>query len=73
MRAPNYGKYGDRTRHLLWASSGGTVLHSVELFAEQVSWRSLNNPDWCVDRRSLSDIGTSLPRIIFTENAKCSG
>lgn len=49
---------------------GGTVMHSVELFAEEVSWRSLNNPDWCEDRRSLSDIGTSLPRTIFTENAK---
>lgn len=59
--------------HLLWASSGGTGLHSVELFAEEVSWRCLNYPGWCADRRSLSDIGTSLSRTIFTENAKCSG
>lgn len=48
VRTPNNGGHGVCTGHLLKpgkASSGVTRLYLLELLAERVPWRSLNNID----------------------------
>lgn len=50
MKTPRNGEYRVSTRHLLSpgkASSGGTKLHSTELWTKEVPWKSPNNSSCC--------------------------